>query len=134
MKILEAAENYLETILILSKRDAAVRSIDLANELNYSKPTISVAMKQLRKSGYIRIDENGYITLTAKGLEIALRMYERHHLIAEFLMSIGVDEETAYADSCKMEHHISQKSFARLKDFYQSHKGKLPGGLDLPKE
>jgi len=125
MKILEAGENYLETIYMLLKRNKTVRSIDIANEMNYSKPTISVAMKQFRENGYIEMDDNGYITLTDKGLEIALRMYERHHLIAEFLMAIGVDEETAYEDSCKMEHHISQKSFDCLKKFYLDNKAKI---------
>ncbi|HHU32763.1 MAG: metal-dependent transcriptional regulator [Zhaonellaceae bacterium] len=125
MKILEAGENYLETIYILSKRNKTVRSIDIANEMNYSKPTISVAMKQFRENGYIKMDDNGYITLTDKGLEIALRIYERHQIIAEFLMAIGVDEETAFDDSCKMEHHISQKSFECLKSFYLNNKEKI---------
>jgi DtxR family Mn-dependent transcriptional regulator len=125
MKILEAGENYLETIYILLKRNDTVRSIDIANELNYSKPTISVAMKQLRENNYIEMDDSGYITLTEKGLKIALRIYERHQYIAKFLMAIGVDEETAYDDSCKIEHHISQKSFECLKTHYLENKDKL---------
>lgn len=111
----EAGENYLETILVLSRRLANVRSIDIVNELGYSKPTISVAMKQLRESNYIAVDEAGSITLTPKGVEVAERIYERHEIIAKILMALGVDEETAYADSCKIEHDISDKSFECMK-------------------
>ena len=104
MKILEAAENYLEVILIEKEKLGNVRSIDICNALNYSKPTISVMMKQLRENGYIEMDRDGFITLTDTGSEIAEKIYERHRLLAGFLMSIGVDEETAFRDACKIEH------------------------------
>lgn len=118
MKVLEAGENYLEAILMEHKKHQFVRSIDLANALGYSKPTISVAMKQFRENGYIEIDESGNITLTEAGNEIAEKMYERHMVIAQFLMSVGVDEKTAYEDSCKIEHDISEKTFQCIKAFY----------------
>ena len=118
MKILEASENYLETILMETNKKGRVRSIDICNVLGYSKPTVSVAMKQLRENGYIGTDESGYITLTGSGKEIAERMYERHVVIAHILMSVGVDEETAYHDACKIEHDISEKSFECMKRNY----------------
>jgi Mn-dependent DtxR family transcriptional regulator len=118
MQIREAAENYLETIFILSQKLENVRSIDIATELNYSKPTISVMMKQFRENGYILMDSDSYITLTSKGLEIAERLYERHEVIASILMSIGVDEQTAYEDSCKIEHDLSEESFQAMKAHY----------------
>ena len=95
MKIHESAENYLETILVLSKRKQFVRSIDIVNELNFSKPSVSVAMKHLREDGYIVMDADGYITLSNMGYEIANRIYERHQLISTILIEIGVDSETA---------------------------------------
>lgn len=118
MKIQEAAENYLETIYILKNKFGRVRSIDICKKLNYSKPTVSVMMKQFRENGYIEMDSDGYIILTSKGIKIAETMYERHNVIAHVLMSIGVDEETAFADSCKMEHDISEKSFNCMKKHY----------------
>ncbi|MBR3941804.1 MAG: metal-dependent transcriptional regulator [Clostridia bacterium] len=120
MKIKESAENYLETILILSERNGQVRSIDIANELGFAKPSVSVAMKSFREEGYITVDDSGSIKLTEKGMEIAKKMYERHHLIAKALMAIGVDEQTAYEDSCKIEHHISKTTFDALKTFLES--------------
>ena len=95
MKILQSGENYLETILMLSRKKAAVRSIDVANEMGYSKPSVSIAMKQLRENGYVTVDDGGYITLTADGREVAERMYERHRLLSEWLVYLGVDPETA---------------------------------------
>lgn len=121
MKIHEAAENYLETILMEKKRLGMVRSIDICNALGYSKPTISVAMKQLRESGHIVMDPDGFISLTDKGREIAAKMYERHVVIAEILIALGVDAETAYHDSCKIEHDISQQSFDCMKRHYLQH-------------
>ena len=118
MKIQESAENYLETILMLRQRKGAVRSIDIANELGFSKPSVSVAMKNLRENGYVLVDKDGYITLTDAGRAIADKIYERHQLIAEILMALGVDEETAYRDSCKIEHDISDKSFECMKKHY----------------
>jgi Mn-dependent DtxR family transcriptional regulator len=118
MKIQEAAENYLETILIQQNRMGQIRSIDICNALGFSKPTVSVVMKNFREEGYVLVDENGYITLTDKGLAIAEKMYERHEIIARFLMTLGVDEDTAYKDSCKIEHDISDLSFECMKKHY----------------
>ena len=117
MQIRESAENYLETILILSQRKGKgeVRSIDIVNELEFSKPSVSVAMKNLRENGYITVDKDGYIRLTDKGLEIAERMYERHTLLSQWLIKLGVDEKVAVEDACKMEHVISAESFAAIK-------------------
>lgn len=123
MEIHESAENYLETILMEKNRRGQVRSIDICNAMGYSKPTVSVMMKQFRENGYIEVDANGYITLTDKGMEIAGRMYERHVIIADFLMAIGVDEATAYQDSCKIEHDISETSFECMKKHYLKSKG-----------
>ncbi|MBQ8808065.1 MAG: metal-dependent transcriptional regulator [Clostridia bacterium] len=117
MKIKESAENYLETILMLGNQKECVRSIDVANELGFSKASVSVAMKAFREEGYIVIDGDGGITLTEKGLLIAEKMCERHNIIAKTLMFLGVSEETAYADSCKIEHDISQESFEKIKEF-----------------
>jgi len=118
MKILEAAENYLEIILIEIEKHGHVRSIDICNALNYSKPTISVMMKQLRENGYIEMDHDGFITLTGQGRDIASKVYERHELLANILIAIGVDEETAYKDACKLEHDLSEISFEKLKEYY----------------
>ncbi|MBE7053801.1 MAG: metal-dependent transcriptional regulator [Ruminococcaceae bacterium] len=117
MKIKESAENYLETILIIKNKKGLVRSIDVANELSVTKPSVSVAMKKFREDGYITVDKEGYILLTDKGYEIANRMYERHLIIAKTLMALGVSESIAYEDSCKIEHHISDESFDRIKEF-----------------
>ncbi|MCL2035011.1 MAG: metal-dependent transcriptional regulator [Oscillospiraceae bacterium] len=111
MKIHESAENYLETILILSRTGKTVRSVDIAGELDYSKPSVSIAMKNLRESGHITVDGDGHITLTDSGREIAQKMYDRHILFSDWLMRLGVDEETAKRDACKMEHSISEQSF-----------------------
>ncbi len=121
MQIKESAENYLETILIVSRRGGAVRSVDIASEMNFTKASISIAMKKLREDGYILVESDGAIRLTEKGKDIAVRMYERHQLIAKLLISIGVSEETAYADSCKIEHDLSPESFAKIKEFYETH-------------
>ena len=112
----ESVENYLETILILSYNGNRVRSIDIANELDYSKPSVSVAMKKLRASGYITMDEEGYITLTQSGLKIAESMYERHMLISDWLIFLGVDRKTAVNDACRMEHVMSESSFSAIKE------------------
>lgn len=117
MKIKESAENYLESILIIKNRKGFVRSIDVANELGVSKPSVSVAMKNFREEGYIKIDEEGSISLTEKGLSVAEGIYERHRAIASLLISLGVDEETAYEDSCKIEHDISEKTFEKIKEY-----------------
>ncbi len=111
----ESAENYLETILILSKKNQTVRSIDIVNELEYTKPSVSVAMKNLRKSGCVEMDRDGYITLTEKGRKIAEAMYERHTFLSRWLRDLGVDEKTAVEDACKIEHVISAESFDAIK-------------------
>ena len=115
MKILESAENYLETILMLSQKNNYVRSIDIANELSYSKPSVSVAMKKLRESEMITVDENGHIALTEKGFSIANTMYERHSLLSNWLIQLGVPEEIALEDACRIEHVISEESFSRIR-------------------
>ena len=114
MKILESAENYLETILVLKNKNGSVRSIDVANELGFTKPSVSVAMKQLRENGYITVDEDGSLNLTETGKNVAERVFERHNIIAKALMALGVDEETAKEDACKIEHHISEETFEKL--------------------
>ncbi|MDD6736182.1 MAG: metal-dependent transcriptional regulator [Clostridiales bacterium] len=121
MKIKESAENYLEAILMIKLKKGNVRSIDVANQLNFTKPSVSVAMKNFRKEGYINMDSEGGITLTAKGKEIAERVYERHQVIAKALMALGVDEATAYEDSCKIEHDISDLSFEKIKEHLTHH-------------
>lgn len=117
MQIKESAENYLEAILMLKDKNNYVRSVDVATELGFSKASVSVAMKSFRTEGYIVIDEDGKIELTEKGLMIASKVRERHNVIASALMALGVNEETAYADSCKIEHDISEESFEKLKKF-----------------
>ena len=116
MKIHASAENYLETIYMLLKSKGMVRSIDIANELDFSKPSISVAMKNLRENGYIEVDKDGHITLLQAGLEIAERMYERHTVISQFLIKLGVEEAVATEDACKIEHVISDESFEAIKN------------------
>mgnify|MGYP003295747385 CR=1 FL=1 len=115
MKIHESAENYLETILILWQRKGSVRSIDIANELEFSKPSVSVAMKNLRQGGYIEMEANGEIHLLPEGMEIARRVLEKHTMLTRFLMALGVSEETAAEDACRMEHVISNESFEAMK-------------------
>lgn len=120
MKIQESAENYLETILILKQKTPFVRSIDIANELSFSKPSVSVAMKNLRANGYVEIDSEGHISLTEAGQEIAETMYERHTLLSQWLIYLGVDEQTALEDACRIEHVVSAKSFKAIKDHITS--------------
>ena len=115
MKIHESAENYLETILILKKRLGQVRSIDIASELSFSKPSVSVAMKNLRLNGYIDVSKDGYITLLEKGQEIAERIYERHTLFSDWLTALGVSPEVAAEDACRIEHVISDETFEAFK-------------------
>lgn len=115
MKIQESAENYLETILILGQKLGNVRSIDIAHELEFKKPSVSVAMKNLRQNGYIQVDDNGFITLTASGRQIAETMYERHLLFSRWLTELGVNPKTAVEDACKMEHVLSTESFDAIK-------------------
>lgn len=121
MKIQESAENYLEAILMLKNKHGYVRSIDVANQLNFTKPSVSVAMKSFREEGYVTVDHEGNISLTDKGLAIAEKVYERHLVIAKILIALGVDEKTAYEDSCKIEHDISDVSFQKLKEHLKKH-------------
>jgi len=117
MEIHKSAEDYLETILILKQRLGVVRSIDIVNELGYKKSSVSVAMKRLRENDYIRMDSDGYITLNPSGLEIAQRIYERHQLLTQVLVHLGVSPEVAAADACKLEHAMSAETFARIKAY-----------------
>ncbi len=121
MKIHASAEDYLETILVLYDRKGMVRSIDIANELGYSKPSVSVAMKNLRENGCISVSPEGYITLLPKGREIAERIYERHTLLSTWLVSLGVPGDIAAEDACRMEHVISAESFAAIKAHVAQH-------------
>lgn len=116
MKIQESAENYLETILMIKEEKGLVRSIDIAHHLDFSKPSISRAMSLLRTNGYITMDKDGYIELTPEGLEIANRIYERHRLLTQWLIRLGVDPKVAQADACRIEHDISAETFQKLKD------------------
>ncbi len=121
MKIHESAENYLETILILQKRQGQVRSIDIASELSFSKPSVSVAMKNLRLNGYIDVSKDGYITLLDKGREIAEKMYERHTLFSDWLIALGVSPQVAAEDACRIEHVISNETFEAFKAHAAKH-------------
>ena len=118
----ESLEDYLETILILQKSRGQVRSIDIANEMNFTKPSVSVAMKNLREKQYITMDSIGYITLTEAGRQRAEDVLERHTILADLLMSIGVSKETALADACKVEHDLSEESFEAIKRALRSSK------------
>ena len=121
MRSTKSSEDYLETILLLSKKLPVVRSIDIAVARNYSKPSVSVAMKHLRENDCIEVSDAGFITLTEKGKEIAESIYERHALLSNWLVSLGVDEETAAEDACGMEHQISDESFQAMKKFINQH-------------
>ena len=115
MHLQESGEMYLETIYILTKKNHDVRSLDVAEYMNFSKPSVSRAVGLLKQGEYITVDQEGYLHLTAMGEEIAAKMYERHMLLTEFLIRLGVDRETASADACKIEHDISDKSFEAIK-------------------
>ena len=117
MSVHESGEMYLEAILVLSVEKGSVRSVDVSEYLGYSKPSVSRAMGILKKEAYISMDKDGIITLTEAGRQIAEKIYERHTLLTKLLMQIGVDEETASADACKLEHAISDKSFDAIKRF-----------------
>ncbi len=114
-EVSEAVENYLETILVLSEKKPDLHAIDICDELGYSRPTVSVVVKQMKGNGLITVDENNHIALTEKGRSIAERMYERHNIISEFFMAIGVSKETALEDACKIEHDISEETFECIK-------------------
>ena len=121
LKTMESAENYLETILILKTRNGSVRSIDIAHELDFSKPSVSVAMKRLREKEYITVEDGGLIEFTEKGRKLAERIYERHVLLTKALVSLGVDPETAAEDACRVEHYISQETFDKIKEHFNDH-------------
>lgn len=117
----ESSEDYLETILILREKNGNVRSIDIVNKLNYSKPSISIAMKKLKSEGMVEMDLNGYITLTPKGEEVAQRIYSRHRLLEKCLIAIGVEPETAEEEACRIEHVIDDDTYDKINAFYERH-------------
>ena len=122
MNIHESAEDYLERILMLRLKNGTVRSIDIVRDLEYSKPSVSIAMKRLRENGYIQMDADGLITLLPPGEEIASRIYDRHQLLTQFLVQLGVSPENAAADACKIEHDISQETFDCIKKHISNHR------------
>ena len=115
MNIQESGEMYLETILVLSKENSHVRSIDVCDHMGFSKPSVSRAIGLLKSGGYVNVDKDGYLTLSELGFELANKVYERHNLLTKFLVSLGVEKETASADACKIEHVISDESFEAIK-------------------
>ena len=117
MVIHQSAEDYLETILVLQEKCGQVRSLDIVNRLGYSKPSVSIAMKKLRESGYISMSPDGLITLNESGLEIAKQVYSRHKVITKLFVLMGVSEEAAAEDACRVEHDLSQETFERIHDF-----------------
>ena len=121
MHIAESGEMYLETIHLLTKKNGRVRSIDVCEEMGYSKPSVSRAIGILRESAYIEVDPKGFITLTESGRELAEKIYERHTIITEFLKKLGVNEDLASEDACKMEHILSDESFEAIKSFAENH-------------
>jgi len=119
----ESSENYLETILVLLNRLGSVRSVDIVNELDFTRPSVSVAMKKLRESGHVKVDGDGHITLTVSGMATAKKMLERHTILSGFLVGLGVDKETASQDACRIEHVISQKSYEKILAFVSKTQG-----------
>ncbi len=126
MEIHESAEDYLEMILMLRERLGQVRSIDIASELGYSKPSVSIAMKKLRENSYITVDPDGLISLTDSGYAVASRIYDKHLTLTQYLISLGVNEETARLDACKIEHDISDESFLCIKRSFERLTGRSP--------
>ncbi|HJA25285.1 MAG TPA: metal-dependent transcriptional regulator [Candidatus Fournierella merdigallinarum] len=114
MRVHESAEDYLEAILMLTERKGYARSVDVANELGFSKASVSVAMKKLRESGHVEMAADGGLTLTEAGLEVARRIYDRHRLLTDFFVRLGVDPKTAARDACRVEHDLSEETFSRL--------------------
>ena len=119
MNLQESGEMYLESILVLSESNPNVRSIDICEYMGFSKPSVSRAISLLKNGGYVNMDKDGYLTLTEEGRAVAQKIYDRHRLLTEFLVSLGVSEETASADACKIEHHISDESFRAIKKAIQ---------------
>ena len=126
MKIQESAEDYLESILILKEQKGAVRSIDIVHYMNYTKPSVSRAMSLLRENGYVTVDREGFITLTESGMAIASRIYERHRMLNQWLVLLGVTPEVAARDACRIEHDISEETFQKLKEHIQANRGSSP--------
>lgn len=122
MKIHESAEDYLEKILMLREQKGSVRSIDIAVAMGYSKPSVSIAMKNLRENGYISVDADGFITLEEPGLEIARRIYERHRKLTAFFVALGVDPDIAAHDACKIEHDLSEETYSKMIAFAEQYK------------
>lgn len=125
----ESEEMYLETILMLHEDLERVRAIDVAKKMDLSKPTVSVALKKIRERDLITLEDDGCLALTESGRSVAEQIYERHNVLASMLISIGVDEDTAFTDACRMEHFISQKSFDCIKEHYLKHKGSIARDL-----
>ncbi|MCI5947968.1 MAG: metal-dependent transcriptional regulator [Oscillospiraceae bacterium] len=122
MSLQESGEMYLETIYVLSKKSDSVRSLDVAEQMGFSKPSVSRAVKLLKEGEYLTVDKDGYLHLTESGLAVAKKIYERHTVLTELLVSLGVSRETAAEDACKIEHVISDESFAAMKNHLNSHK------------
>lgn len=122
MAVSEAIENYLETILILSKQQNEVHAVDICSYLSYSRPTVSIVLRQMRENGLVRVDEYNHIHLTDEGYAIASRIYERHTLLSELLTALGVSRETAQRDACKIEHDLSDETFEAIKRHVLSRK------------
>ena len=125
MAVSEAIENYLETIYILSKQQSEVHAIDICTYLSYSRPTVSVVLRQMRENGLVTVNEDNHIFLTDEGLRIASRVYERHELLTSMLMMLGVSRETALHDACKIEHDLSDETFEAIKMHLQKHNANL---------
>lgn len=121
MPIHESGENYLEAIYMIAEKQGNVRSIDVVNHLGFSKPTVSVAVHTLERNGFLTISQEGYLNLTEAGSEIAECIYERHKVLSSILMALGVPEDIALEDACKLEHDLSELSFEKIKRYYQDH-------------
>jgi len=119
MSVYESGEDYLEAILMVSEKKDEVHAIDIVNELGFSKPSVSIALKKLKEQGYITIDEMNHLHLTDSGLGIANKIYERHKILTSILMYVGVSKETAEEDACKLEHDLSDESWNRIKEYYK---------------
>ena len=122
MALLESGENYLEVIFMLSLKQKEIHAIDIVNELGFSKPSVSIALKKLKDSSYIIIDDFNHISLTPEGLKIAKKIYERHDILTNMLITLGVSKETAEEDACKIEHYLSDETFEAIKKYYNTHK------------
>ena len=121
MQLQESGEMYLETIHVLSQKGAPVRSLDVANAMGFSKPSVSRAMATLKERGYVMVNEKGHLSLTEKGLKVAVKIYERHVVLTEFLTRLGVDKTTAEEDACRIEHVISYETFDKIKEVMENH-------------